>query len=157
MDWHPVISVQPQTPDNDFCHFSISDVRFAFLAFFRKPEKLVSHTGSKWWPGDPDVKDNPNDPLTRWPNDPVPCLVSTATTWCAQGIQTYSTLQSLQRDFRELSWGYQPRPRVVDRGTTTRYGGQLGDTLYFVIVINITYICPGDRLWWCIPSGSLPM
>jgi len=44
------------------------------LGFFRKPEKkLWSHTGSKWWPGDPDVKD---DPLTRWPSDPVPCLDS---------------------------------------------------------------------------------
>jgi len=60
---------------NDFCHFSISNVRFAFWAFFRKPEKLGSHTGSKWWPGDPDVKDDPDDPLTRWPNDPVPCVV----------------------------------------------------------------------------------
>ena len=28
MDWHSVISVQQQTPDNDFCHFSISNVRF---------------------------------------------------------------------------------------------------------------------------------
>jgi len=46
------------------------------LGFFRKPEKLGSHTGSKWWPGDPDEKDDPNDPLTRWPNDPVPCLMS---------------------------------------------------------------------------------
>ena len=29
----------------------------------------------------------------------------------------------------------------------------------FVIVINITYmyICSGDQLWWCIPSGSLPL
>jgi len=34
MDRHPVISVQQQTPDNDFCHFSISNVRFAFWAFF---------------------------------------------------------------------------------------------------------------------------
>jgi len=42
-----VISVQQQTPDNDFCHFSISNVRLAFWAFFRKPEKLGSHTGSK--------------------------------------------------------------------------------------------------------------
>ena len=24
---------------------------------------------------DPDIKDDPNDPLTRWPNDPVPCLL----------------------------------------------------------------------------------
>jgi len=38
--------------------------------FFRKPEKLGSHSGSKWWPGDPDVKDDPNDPLTRWPKWP---------------------------------------------------------------------------------------
>ena len=74
MDWHLVISVQQQTPDNDFCHFSISNVRFAFWSFFRKKEKLGSHTGSKWWPGDPEVKDDPNDPLTRWPNDPVPYL-----------------------------------------------------------------------------------
>ena len=43
-----------------------------FGHFFRKPEKLGSHTGSKWWPGDPDVKDDPNDPLidpvTQWPS-----------------------------------------------------------------------------------------
>ena len=45
------------------------------LGFFWKPEKLGSHTGSKWWPGDPDMKNDPNDPLTRWPNDPVPCLI----------------------------------------------------------------------------------
>ena len=63
-----MIAVRQQTPDNDFCHFSISNVRFAFWAFFRKPEKLVFHTGSKTMtllPGDPDVKDDPNDPLTR--------------------------------------------------------------------------------------------
>jgi len=36
------------SPTTDtFCHFSISNVRFAFLAFFRKPKKLGSHTGSK--------------------------------------------------------------------------------------------------------------
>jgi len=40
-------TVQQQTPDNDFCHFSISNVRNAFWAFFRKLEKLGSHTGSK--------------------------------------------------------------------------------------------------------------
>jgi len=50
------------------------------LGFFQKPEKLGSHTGSNWWPGDPDVKDDPNDPLTRRPNDPVPCLKPTPTT-----------------------------------------------------------------------------
>ena len=85
MDWHPVISVQQQTPDNDFCHFSISNVRFAFWAFFRKPEKLGSHTGSKWWPGDPD----PYDPLTRWPNDPVPRLLWVCSVGrCVRGSST---------------------------------------------------------------------
>ena len=79
MDWQPVISVQQQTPDNDFCHFSISNVPFAFWAFFSKTGKTrVSHRVEMMTrcPGDPDVKDDPNDPLTRWPNDPVPCLVS---------------------------------------------------------------------------------
>ena len=60
-------------------------------AFFRKPEKLGSHTGSKWWPGDPDVKDDSNDPLTRWPNDPVSCLV-------AKCKRTLSDL--IQQDFK---------------------------------------------------------
>jgi len=53
MDWHPVISVQQQTPDNDFRHFSISNVRFAFWAFFRKRKK------SGVTPGQND------DPVTR--------------------------------------------------------------------------------------------
>ena len=53
---------------------------YLYLGFFRKPEKLGSHIGSKWWPADPGVKDDPNDPLTRWPNDQVPCLMSAATT-----------------------------------------------------------------------------
>jgi len=59
MDWQLVNSVQQQTPDNDFCHFSISNVPFAFFTFFRKPEKLGTHTGSKWWPG---------APATQWPS-----------------------------------------------------------------------------------------
>ena len=57
-----MISVQQQTPDNDFCHFSISNVRFAFWAFFSKTGKTrVSHRvkmmtrwpGRERWPGDP--------------------------------------------------------------------------------------------------------
>jgi len=60
---------------------------------FRKPEKLGSHTASKWWPANPEVKDDPNDPLTRWPNDPVPCLVESllhADTVCVQAAQAQS-------------------------------------------------------------------
>jgi len=37
-------------------------------AFFRKPEKLGSHTGSEWWPGDPHVNVDPYDPVTQWPS-----------------------------------------------------------------------------------------
>jgi len=46
---------------------------------------LFSKTGKNWvshrvrmmtrWSGDPDVNDDPSDPLTRWPSDPVPCLI----------------------------------------------------------------------------------
>jgi len=53
MHWHPVISVQQQTPDNDFCHFSISYAYFAFWAFTRKPEKLGLTPGQN------------DDPVTR--------------------------------------------------------------------------------------------
>ena len=78
MDWHPVISVQQQTPDNDFCHFSISNVRFAFWAFFSKTgKKLGSHTGSKWWPGDPVTRTWKMTQITHWLNDRVPCLLHT--------------------------------------------------------------------------------
>ena len=80
MDWHPVISVQQQTPDNDFCHFSISNVLFAFWAFFRKQEKLGSHTGSKWWPGDPVNRMWKITQMTHWPGDPVTHF----RVWCAR-------------------------------------------------------------------------
>jgi len=70
MDWHAVISVQQQTPDSDFCHFSISNARFAFWAFFRKPEKRGSHTGSKRWPGDPVTRTWKLTQMTHWPDDP---------------------------------------------------------------------------------------
>ena len=68
MDWHAVISVQQQTPDDDFCHFSISYVCFAFWAFFSKTGKTwVSHRVKMMtrWPG---RERWPNDPLTRLPS-----------------------------------------------------------------------------------------
>jgi len=58
-----------------FQHFKCT---FCILGIFSKTGKTrVSHrvkmmTG---WPSDADVKDDPNDPLTRSPNDPVPCLM----------------------------------------------------------------------------------
>jgi len=48
-----------------FQHFKCN-----FWEFFSKTGKTRVSQRVKWWPGDPDVKD---DPLTRWPNDPVSC------------------------------------------------------------------------------------
>jgi len=71
MDWHPVISVQQQTPDNDFCHFSISNVRFAFCAFFENRKENSGLT-----PGQSDdpvtrtwkMTQMTIDPVTQWPS-----------------------------------------------------------------------------------------
>ena len=52
------------------CHFSISNVLFAFWVFYSKTGKtLVSHRVKMMtrWPG-----------RERWPSDPVPCLLFTA-------------------------------------------------------------------------------
>jgi len=61
-----VISLQQQTPDNDSCHFSISNVRFAFWAFFSKTGKTrVSHRVKMMtrWPG--------REKWPKWPVDPM--------------------------------------------------------------------------------------
>ena len=42
MDWHPVISVQQQTTDNDFCHLSIS--RGRSLCAIKHPSRNSSLT-----------------------------------------------------------------------------------------------------------------
>jgi len=74
MDWHPVISVQQRTPDSDFCHLSISNVRFAFWAFFRKPEKNSGLTPGQndepvtQWPRCERWPKWPIDPVTQWPS-----------------------------------------------------------------------------------------
>jgi len=47
------------------------------------------------------------------------CLIWTATAACA------TVLFDLFPPVGGLAAGYQPRPQVVDSGTTTRYGGQL--------------------------------
>jgi len=56
MDWHPVISVQQQTPDNDFCHFSISAFQHG------------SHTESN---DDPVTRTWKMTQMTHWPGDPM--------------------------------------------------------------------------------------
>jgi len=77
MDWHPVISLQQQTPDNDFISFQMYVLHFGHFYKNRKNWGLTPGQMMTRWPGDPDVKDDPNDPLTRWPNDPVPRLCLT--------------------------------------------------------------------------------
>jgi len=62
-------------------------------AFFRKPEKLGSHTGSKWWPG--------RERWLKWPIDPVQV-------WCIEtssesnliGLHLPCTATARARDIR---------------------------------------------------------
>ena len=73
MDWHPVISVQQQTPDNDICHFSISNVRFAFWTFFENRENSGLTPGQNddpvtQWPRRERWPKWPIDPVTLWPS-----------------------------------------------------------------------------------------
>ena len=69
MYWHLVISVQQQTPDNDFCHFCISNVRFAFWSFFRKKRKNSGLTPDQ--NGDPVTRKWKMTQMTHWPGDPM--------------------------------------------------------------------------------------
>jgi len=63
----------------DFHKIYIYIYLYLYLGLFSKTGKKtrVSHRVKMMtrWPVDPDVKDDPNDPLTRWSNDPVLCLV----------------------------------------------------------------------------------
>ena len=56
--------IQCQYFNDDWADFHKNIYLYLGL-FFRKPEKLGSHTGSEWWPGDPHVK---VDPVTQWPS-----------------------------------------------------------------------------------------
>jgi len=116
MDWHPVISVQQQTPNNDFCYFSISNVLFEFWAFFSKTGKTrVSHRVKMMSRGDPDVKDDPNDQLTRWPNDPVPRLVRSRPACGASELCTRSLHSKghFWREDRDAAWSQLQWPVVL--------------------------------------------
>ena len=107
MDWHPVIPVQQQTPDNDFCHFSISNVRFAFWAFLENRKTRVSYrvktmtrwTGRERWPK------WPIDPVTQWPSsmsawrrdeDVVSSLVWTRRTICERDGTRWSSCERVR-------------------------------------------------------------
>ena len=59
-----MISVQQQTPDNYFCHFSISNVGYVlrFGHFFDNWKNSGLTSGQN---DDPGVRDDPSDPLTQ--------------------------------------------------------------------------------------------
>jgi len=67
-----VISVQQETPDNYFCHFSILNVRaFCILGIFSKTEKTwVSHRVKMMtrWPWRERWPKWPIDRVTQWPS-----------------------------------------------------------------------------------------
>ena len=109
MDWHPVISVQKQTPDNDFCHFSISNVRCVFWAFFRKLEKLpVSHRVKMMtlWPGCERWPKWHGDPMTHfhvWSlyvcTDIWSVRAFRAQTWAVKNCSTIAIAVAAMRSF----------------------------------------------------------
>ena len=125
-----MISVQQQTLDNDFRHFSISNVRFAFWAFFRKPEKLGSHTGSNWWPGDPDVKDDPNDPVTQF----RVCYRSTYSRWASGTRPQWRRSSLLIRSSTSHEW-YIPKP-----ANNLRQLCPVRSTLFYAIDQSINHL-----------------
>ena len=70
MDWHPVISVQQQTPEMTFVISAFQMYVLHFGHFFRNPEKTrvsLSHRVKMMtrWPG---RERWPIDPVTQWPS-----------------------------------------------------------------------------------------
>jgi len=73
MDWHPVISVQQQTLDNDlsFQHFKST---FCILGIFFENRKYSGHTPGQnddpvsRWPGRERWPKWPIDPVAQWPS-----------------------------------------------------------------------------------------
>ena len=76
--------------------------------FFRKPEKLGSHTGSKWRLGDPVTRTErwpkwPIDPVTQWPSS------MSDTNWTA--VQSCPWVHFVLPDpTQPISWLTQPNP-----------------------------------------------
>jgi len=75
-------------------------------------EKLGSHTGSKWWPSDLDVKD---DPLTRLPNGPASCLMPHS------ALSVNGLTQLISFDTNDKGATIFPQDRQTDGRTPYRY------------------------------------
>jgi len=80
--------------------FECTQLLSIFIAIGSLLPSWVSHRVRMMtrWPGDSGVSD-PNDPLTRWPNDPVPCLLETV----GLGPRDLSLLPSTARDDGEAT------------------------------------------------------
>ena len=133
MDWHPVISVQQQTPDNDFCHFTISNVRFALWAFFSKTGKTRGLT-----PGqndDPVTRKWKMTQMTHWPavGDPM----TQFHVWCEPDVRRANCgfvrgqTRSLPRFWIELPSSRRPRGDTLLPAQWTRRNTESRTLLFF--------------------------
>ena len=82
-----------------------------FGHFFENWKNSRSHTGSKWWPCDPDVKDDPNDTVTQWPTsmsglctcvDIWSVRAFRAQTWAVKNCSTIAIAVAAMRSFAVL-------------------------------------------------------
>ena len=107
MDWHPVISVQQQTSENDFCHFSISNIRLHFGHFSK-----TGKNRSKWWPDDPVTRTWKMTQMTHWPGDPMTQfhVWSARSRGCCTGRPVSAESRPVKTDSPESSSGLRRLP-----------------------------------------------
>ena len=80
MDWHPVISVQQQKPDNDFCHISAFQMYvFHFGHFFANRKNSGLTPGQN---DDPVPRTCKMTQMTHWPGDPM----TQFHVWCQHNV-----------------------------------------------------------------------
>ena len=117
-----IIIVQQQTPDNDFCHFSISNVRFAFWAFFENRKNSGLTPGQN---DDPVTRAWKMTQMTHWLGD----LMTQYHVWhgghnfCRKNSKTFQGLSTTSSrpipamfyDVRECS-GHHTRSSAITEG-----------------------------------------
>jgi len=96
-----------------------------FWHFSKTGKTRVSHRVKMMirWPGDPDVNDDPNDTLTRWPNDPVPCLISIGWAVCMAHWGSYYAFHATH--------AMRAKTESVDKLTT--------ETTHAIVPCNVTH------------------
>ena len=123
---------------------------------------------SKWWHGDPDVKGDPNDTLTRWPNDPVPCLMlmmqrrwATSGSWvCARATTSTArrrTWSSSSRLECVSTWNAsRPRNRGRNRPSTASCSGTPALCILYIDRLGLCLkadVTGADSKWYCVLSS----